>query len=66
MNAELDAEKRNQEDLMQELEKFGHEADKKKKEQEKYQKEITQCERKIKERSLKLDKHVSFCRHLFH
>lgn len=57
MNAELDAEKRNQEDLMQELEKFGHEADKKKKEQEKYQKEITQCERKIKERSLKLDKH---------
>ncbi|KAJ6736246.1 STRUCTURAL MAINTENANCE OF CHROMOSOMES SMC FAMILY MEMBER [Salix viminalis] len=57
MNAELDAEKRNQEDLMQELEKFGHEADKKKKEQEKYQKEITQCERKIKERSFKLDKH---------
>lgn len=57
MNSELDAEKRNQEDLMQELEKFGHEADKKKKEQEKYQKEITQCERKIKERSFKLDKH---------
>ena len=56
---DLDAEKKNREDVMQELEKFEHEASKKKKEQAKYLKEIALCEKKIAERNNKLDKHVS-------
>lgn len=57
---DLDDEKRNRESVMKELESYEHEASKKKKEQAKYLKEITQCEKKIAERNNKLDKHVSF------
>lgn len=53
---ELEAEKRNREGVMEELDKFEHEARKKRKEQQKYLKEITQCEKHISERSVKLDK----------
>lgn len=56
---DLEAEKRSREEVMQELESFEHEASKKKKEQAKYLKEIAQCEKKIAERNIKLDKHVS-------
>ncbi|KAF2286808.1 hypothetical protein GH714_030469 [Hevea brasiliensis] len=56
MNDDLEAEKRNREGVMQELEKFEFEASKKKKEQVKYLKEIAQCEKKIAERSSKIDK----------
>lgn len=57
---DLEAERRNREGVMQELEKFELEASKKKKEQVKYLKEIAQCEKKIAEKSSKLDKNVSF------
>lgn len=57
---ELEAEKRNREQVMQELDDFQQEATKKKKELNKYLKEIAQCEKKIAERSNKLDKSVSF------
>ncbi|KAL6210710.1 hypothetical protein ACLB2K_015942 [Fragaria x ananassa] len=53
---ELEAEKRNREQVMQELDDFQQEATKKKKELNKYLKEIAQCEKKIAERSNKLDK----------
>ena len=48
------------EDVIKDLEKFEHEAGKKKKEESKYSKEITHLEKKIAERSNKLDKNVSF------
>lgn len=64
INDDLEAERRNREGVMQELEKFEHEASKKKKEQAKYLKEITQCEKKISERNSKLGKNVSCFRHL--
>ncbi|KAH7517383.1 hypothetical protein FEM48_Zijuj09G0057800 [Ziziphus jujuba var. spinosa] len=54
---DLDDEKKNREEVMEKLEGFEHEASKKKKEQAKYLKEITQCEKKIAERNNKLDKH---------
>lgn len=57
---ELEAEKRSREQVIQELEDFQQEAKKKKNQQAKYSKEITQCEKKIAERSNKLDKSVSF------
>jgi structural maintenance of chromosome 1 len=57
---ELEAEKRSREQVIQELEDFQQEAKKKKNQQSKYSKEITQCEKKIAERSNKLDKSVSF------
>ncbi|KAJ7977239.1 Structural maintenance of chromosomes protein [Quillaja saponaria] len=53
---DLEDEKRKREGVMEELEKFEREASKKKKEQAKYLKEIAQCEKKILERSNKLDK----------
>eukprot|EP00257_Ricinus_communis_P022785 XP_015582611.1 structural maintenance of chromosomes protein 1 [Ricinus communis] len=56
INDDLETEKRNREGVMQELEKFNIEENKKKKELAKYLKEIAQCERKIAERSSKLDK----------
>lgn len=56
---DLDSEKRNREDVMHELEHFEAEAAKKKKEQAKYLKEIAHCERKMSERSIRLDKSVS-------
>lgn len=56
---ELNSEKRNREDVMRELEHFETEAAKKKKEQAKYLKEIAHCEKKISERSIRLDKSVS-------
>lgn len=59
---DLDDEKKSREEVMEKLEGFEHEAGKKKKEQAKYLKEITQCEKKIAERNYKLDMHVSFLR----
>ena len=57
---ELEAEMKSREDVIKDLEKFEHEAGKKKKEESKYSKEITHLEKKIAERSNKLDKNVSF------
>lgn len=56
---ELDSEKKNREDVMHELEHFEAEAAKKKKEQAKYLKEIAQCEKRISERRIRVDKSVS-------
>ncbi|XP_065626345.1 structural maintenance of chromosomes protein 1-like [Quercus suber] len=53
---ELEAEMKSREDVIKDLEKFEHEAGKKKKEESKYSKEITRLEKKIAERSNKLDK----------
>lgn len=60
LNEELEAERRNRDDVMQQIDGFEHEALKKRKEQAKYLKEIGNCERRIAERSNKLDKNVSF------
>ena len=60
MTQELEAEMKSREDVIKDLEKFEHEAGKKKKEESKYSKEITHLEKKIAERSNKLDKNVSF------
>ena len=60
MTKELEAEMKSREDVIKDLEKFEHEAGKKKKEESKYSKEITHLEKKIAERSNKLDKNVSF------
>ena len=60
MTKELEAEMKSREDVTKDLEKFEHEAGKKKKEESKYSKEITHLEKKIAERSNKLDKNVSF------
>lgn len=57
---DLEDERRSREGLMEELDNFEAEASKKKKEQAKYLKEIAQCEKRITERSNKLDKSVSF------
>ncbi|KAL0561481.1 hypothetical protein IC582_001909 [Cucumis melo] len=56
LNEELEAERRNRDDVMQQIDGFEHEALKKRKEQAKYLKEIGNCERRIAERSNKLDK----------
>ncbi|KAM7259549.1 hypothetical protein ACFE04_015290 [Oxalis oulophora] len=56
INNDLNAEKRNRHEVMQELEKFEHEASKKRKEQAKYLKEIAQCEKKLSEKNVKLDR----------
>ena len=56
---DLNSEKRNRGDVMHELVHFETEAAKKKKEQAKYLKEIAQCEKKMSERSIRLDKSVS-------
>lgn len=56
---DLEDERKSREGVMEELENFEAEASKKKKEQAKYLKEIAQCERRIAERSNKLDKNVS-------
>ncbi|XP_028765493.1 structural maintenance of chromosomes protein 1 [Neltuma alba] len=53
---DLEDEKRSREGVMEELEKFEAEASKKKKEQAKYLKEIAQCEKRIGEKSNKLDR----------
>ncbi|KAK8654204.1 hypothetical protein V6N13_128177 [Hibiscus sabdariffa] len=53
---DLVSEKKNREDVIHEVEHFEAEAFKKKKEQAKYQKEIAQCEKRISERSIRLDK----------
>lgn len=56
-NEDVDAEKNNRKDVMAKLEKFEHEARKRKVEQAKYLKEIAQREKKIAERSSKLGKY---------
>ncbi|XP_024013454.1 structural maintenance of chromosomes protein 1 [Eutrema salsugineum] len=56
-NEDVDAEKSNRKDVMVELEKFEHEAGKRKVEQAKYLKEIAQREKKIAERSSKLGRY---------
>ncbi|RID47098.1 hypothetical protein BRARA_I03724 [Brassica rapa] len=56
-NEDVDAEKNNRKDVMAKLEKFEHEAGKRKIEQAKYLKEIAQREKKIAERSSKLGKY---------
>nr|VDD57364.1 unnamed protein product [Brassica oleracea] len=56
-NEDVDAEKNNRKDVMAKLEKFEHEAGKRKVEQAKYLKEIAQREKKIAERSSKLGKY---------
>ncbi|KAF2292717.1 hypothetical protein GH714_027251 [Hevea brasiliensis] len=56
INDDLEAERKNGEGVMQELENFEFDASKKKKEQVKYLKETAQCDKKIAERSSKLDK----------
>ncbi|GMI98700.1 TITAN8, STRUCTURAL MAINTENANCE OF CHROMOSOMES 1 [Hibiscus trionum] len=53
---DLDSEKKSREDVIHEVEHFEAEAFKRKKEQAKYQKEIALCEKKISERSSRLDK----------
>lgn len=58
-NEDVDAEKSNRKDVMGKLEKFEHEAGKKKVEQAKHLKEIAQCEKKIAERSSKIGRYVS-------
>lgn len=58
-NEDVDNEKKSREDVMRELENFEREASKKKKEQAKYLKEIALCEKKIAERSSRLDRSVS-------
>ncbi|KAI4340179.1 hypothetical protein MLD38_025042 [Melastoma candidum] len=55
LNDDLDVDVKKRQDVMHELEGFENEASKKKKEQAKYQKEIALCERKISERSRRLD-----------
>lgn len=59
LNEELEAERRNRDDVMQQIDGFEHEALKKRKEQAKFLKEIGNCEKRIAERSNKLDKNVS-------
>lgn len=56
-NEDVDAEKDKIKDVMAKLEKFEHEASKRKIEQAKYLKEIAQREKKIAERSSKLGKY---------
>ena len=58
-NEDVDAQKNNRKDVKAKLEKFEHEAGKRKIEQAKYLKEIAQREKKIAERSSKLGKYVS-------
>lgn len=53
---ELEADKRSREGVIKELENFEHEAGKKKKEQAKYLKEVMLREKKIAEKSNRLDK----------
>ncbi|XP_058197124.1 structural maintenance of chromosomes protein 1 isoform X2 [Rhododendron vialii] len=53
---DADAEKRSQQELVQELSDYEHECSIKKKEQAKYLKEIVQCEKKIAEKNSRLDK----------
>ncbi|KAI8523049.1 hypothetical protein RHMOL_Rhmol13G0044200 [Rhododendron molle] len=53
---DADAERRSQQELVQELSDYEHECSIKKKEQAKYLKEIVQCEKKIAEKNSKLDK----------
>ncbi|MCH97562.1 structural maintenance of chromosomes protein 1-like, partial [Trifolium medium] len=56
---ELETDKRSREGVIEELENYEHEASKKKKEQAKYLKEVMLREKKITEKSNKLDKTVS-------
>nr|VDC82293.1 unnamed protein product [Brassica rapa] len=56
-NEDVDAQKNNRKDVMAKLEKFEHEAGKRKIEQAKYLKEIAQREKKIAERSSNLGKY---------
>ncbi|CAN8279311.1 unnamed protein product [Cochlearia groenlandica] len=56
-NEDVDAEESNRKDVMKELDKFEHEAGKRKIEQAKYLKEIAIREKKIAERSSKLGKY---------
>lgn len=56
---ELEDDKRSREGVIEELENFEHEASKKKKEQAKFLKEIVLREKKITDKSNKLDKYVS-------
>lgn len=56
LTKDLDDDKNNHENLLQEQESFEAEASKKKKEQAKYLKEIAQFEKKIADKSNKLDK----------
>jgi len=56
---ELEADKRSREGVIKELENFEHEAGKKKKEHAKYLKEVMLREKKIAEKSIRLDKTVS-------
>ncbi|CAA7046124.1 unnamed protein product [Microthlaspi erraticum] len=56
-NEDVDAEKNNRKDVMGKLEKFEHEAGKKKVDQAKHLKEIAQCEKKIAERSSKIGRY---------
>lgn len=58
---DADAERRSQQELVQELSDYEHECSIKKKEQAKYLKEIVQCEKKIAEKNSRLDKNVSLC-----
>ncbi|KAF7120178.1 hypothetical protein RHSIM_Rhsim13G0035400 [Rhododendron simsii] len=53
---DADAERRSQQELVQELSDYEHECSIKKKEQAKYLKEIVQCEKKIAEKNSRLDK----------
>ena len=59
LNDDLEAERRSRDDVMEQIDGFEHEALKKRKEQAKYFKEIGNCEKRIAERSNKLDKNVS-------
>ncbi|XP_022960554.1 structural maintenance of chromosomes protein 1-like isoform X1 [Cucurbita moschata] len=56
LNDDLEAERRSRDDVMEQIDGFEHEALKKRKEQAKYFKEIGNCEKRIAERSNKLDK----------
>ncbi|GFZ20290.1 structural maintenance of chromosomes (SMC) family protein [Actinidia rufa] len=55
-NDEIESDKRNRDEFLQEVTDYEHEASIKKKEQAKYLKEIAQCEKKIAEKNSRLDK----------
>ncbi|GAB2282247.1 Structural maintenance of chromosomes protein 1 [Dionaea muscipula] len=56
MNAELEDEKKSQQELLHELDVYEHERRENQKVMAKYQKEISKCERKIAEKNNKLDR----------
>lgn len=59
LNEDLVAETRSREAVMQQNDDFEHECSKKRKEQAKYLREIGNCEKRIAERSNRLDRNVS-------